>query len=74
VVADRREMAAAELARAFGATPEQVLGSVHFLVGTVDIMVAEIQRWREEYGISYISVIQPYMDVLAPVVARLAGR
>ncbi len=73
VVTDYRQRAAEDLARAFGLTSEQVLDSIHFLVGTVEQIVEDIQMWRERFGISYVTVIQRYMDALAPVVARLAG-
>jgi probable F420-dependent oxidoreductase len=73
VVTDQRQRAAEQLARAFGTTAEQVLDSVHFLVGTVDHMSEAIELWRERFGISYILVLPEYMDALAPVVARLAG-
>jgi probable F420-dependent oxidoreductase len=73
VITHQRQAAAEELAQAFGATAELVLNSIHFLVGTVDQMVEDVRMWRERYGISYILVIQRFMDALAPVVARLAG-
>ncbi len=44
------------------------------LLGTVDEMVDRLQRTREEFGISYIAAPDSFMDALAPVVARLAGR
>lgn len=74
VVTQHKQEAAEQLATAWDTTPEQILDSVHFLVGTVDEMIAEVQLWRARYGISYITVIQDYMDALAPVVARLAGQ
>ena len=73
VVTDQRQRSAEDLARAVGLTSEQVLDSVHFLVGSVEQITEDIQRWREQFGISYITVIQEYLDTLAPVVARLAG-
>jgi probable F420-dependent oxidoreductase len=74
VVTDRREEAAAQLAAGWGMAPEDVLNSVHFLVGTVPQMVEEVQQWRETFGISYITVFPNLMDVFAPVVAQLAGK
>jgi hypothetical protein len=52
----------------------EVLDSIHWLVGSVDQLVEEVQGWREDYGISYVSVVEDYRDAFAPVVARLAGR
>ena len=73
VVTDHRQRAAEDLARAVGLTSEQVLDSIHFLVGTVEQITEDIQMWRERLGISYITVGQGSMDAFAPVVARLAG-
>ena len=44
------------------------------LRGGVDEMVEELQRRREELGISYVSVNGAFAEPLAPVVERLAGR
>jgi hypothetical protein len=47
--------------------------SIYAAVGSVNQIVEELQAWREQYGISYIQVTEPYMEVFAPVVARLTG-
>ena len=73
VVTDHPREAAERIAQAWGITPEVVLESIYFLVGTVDGIVDEIQMWRERFGISYISVMEEFRDEFAPVVARLAG-
>jgi len=73
VVTDHRQQVAEELARPLGLTGEQLLDTVHFLVGTVDEITEDMQMWRERFGISYITVQQQHMDALAPAVARLAG-
>lgn len=44
------------------------------LLGTVDEMGDQLQRRREEFGISYIAVADSFMELLAPVVRKLAGR
>lgn len=44
------------------------------LLGTVDEMVDQLLRHREAFGISYIAAPDSFIDALAPVVARLAGR
>lgn len=44
------------------------------LLGTVDEMVTRLQRSREEFGISYIAAPENYLESLAPVVEKLAGR
>jgi probable F420-dependent oxidoreductase len=72
-ITNDRQQVANELVPMYGVTPALLLDSIHFLIGTVDEMVVQIQGWRERFGISYISVIQEHFRTLAPVVARLAG-
>ncbi len=83
-VSDNRHHAAAQVAAEVAAFPatwvtnpvlsaEQILASPHFLIGTVDQMVADLQMRRERYGISYITVFGDSVDTFSPVVARLAG-
>jgi len=76
VVTDDRRKAAEELATGRWArlTPDEILASPYALVGTVDQMVDDLRGRRERWGISYIMTHEPFMDALAPVVARLAGR
>jgi len=75
VTGDRRE-AAKELATGRWATltPDEILASPYVLVGTVNEMVEDLRARRERWGFSYVMTHEPYMDALAPVVARLAGR
>ena len=47
--------------------------SPHVLAGSVDGIVAEIMRRREQHGFSYVQVMEQQMEAFAPVVARLAG-
>jgi probable F420-dependent oxidoreductase len=76
VVTDDRRKAAEELATGRWArlAPDEILASPYALVGTVDQMVDDLRGRRERWGISYIMTHEPFMDALAPVVARLAGR
>jgi probable F420-dependent oxidoreductase len=74
VITDQRHKVADEVGRQLGVTAEQILDSIHYLIGTVDQIVEDIQRWRERFGISYIAVFPQYMDDFAPVVARLHGQ
>jgi probable F420-dependent oxidoreductase len=76
IVTDDRRKAAEELAvgRWAQLTPEEILESPYVLVGTVDRIVEDLQARRERWGISYITTHEPFMDALAPIVARLAGR
>jgi probable F420-dependent oxidoreductase len=73
-VTERPRAAAEEIARARGLTPEQVLASPYFLIGSVDAIVERLFALRERYGISQISIYPPDVEAFAPVVARLAGR
>ena len=43
------------------------------LIGSVDTIVEELVRRREELGFSYVVVAGGDIDAFAPVVARLAG-
>jgi hypothetical protein len=51
-----------------------VLDSPHTLIGSLDSMVEDLERRREEYGLSYIVVPEDKMEPLAPIIARLKGR
>ncbi|MFJ9173111.1 LLM class F420-dependent oxidoreductase [Streptomyces sp. NPDC102360] len=55
-------------------TEEQVLDSPLLLVGTVEQIVAQLLAQRERFGFSYITVLEPFMEALAPVVEELGGR
>jgi len=37
-------------------------------------MVDDLQRRREEFGLSYFVVVEGFMEKMEPVVARLAGK
>jgi probable F420-dependent oxidoreductase len=54
-------------------TDDEIIASPYVLVGTVDQMVEDLLARRERWGISYYTTHEPYLDALAPVVARLAG-
>jgi len=63
---------AGAMAPAFGITPDEALHVPVGLIGTVDSMVEELQRRREEWGFSYLTLEGPWEE-FAPVVSRLAG-
>jgi hypothetical protein len=44
------------------------------LVGSVEQIVEELQKRREQFGFSCIEIQENYMEALAPIVARLAGK
>ena len=59
--------------RARGISEEELLLSPHYLVGDTDEMVDTLLARREGWGASYITVNARDLDVLAPVIGRLAG-
>jgi len=69
---DPRRFASA-VAPNFGITPEEALTSGISLVGTVDGVCEQLERRREEWGVTYIVVGEDNFEQFAPVVARLAG-
>jgi probable F420-dependent oxidoreductase len=61
------------MAPAFGGiTPEEALHVPVCLVGSIEFMVEELQRRREEWGFSYIGIEGPW-EAFGTVVSRLAG-
>jgi alkanesulfonate monooxygenase SsuD/methylene tetrahydromethanopterin reductase-like flavin-dependent oxidoreductase (luciferase family) len=78
VVTDHQEATAAAIADPFGLAVEDLLAGPHNLIGSVDYICEELQRRREAYGISYITVLDDgennMVEQFAPVVARLAGQ
>lgn len=68
----RREAEA--LASRHGVSADEIFDSPQVLVGGTDEMVERLQERRERFGFSYIVVMEPNLEALAPVVARLAGR
>ena len=52
---------------------EEVAGSPHYLLGDTEAMIDALNRRRERWGINYLAIKPWQMDVLAPVVGRLAG-
>jgi probable F420-dependent oxidoreductase len=73
VVGDGSDAAANGMAAAFGLTPEQMRRHPHGLFGTPDEICEELQRRREAFGISYITVPDNAFEAFAPVVAKLTG-
>lgn len=72
-VTDDRDGVAAALASGLGAEPQEVLEMPHFLIGTIDQMVEDLQARRERYGISYFVFPDTVAESLGPVVERLTG-
>ncbi len=75
VITDQRQQAAEEYARqSKQLSIEQSLHSPYLCFGSVEQITEQLQRTREQFGISYFVVGDDYMEALAPVVARLAGQ
>jgi probable F420-dependent oxidoreductase len=74
VPTDQGAREAAVLADRHGVTADEILGSPQVLIGSTDEMVERLRERRERFGFSYIVVMEPNMEKLAPVVARLAGQ
>ena len=78
VVTDHQEATAAAIAEPMGMPVEALLAGPHNLIGSVDYICEELERRREIYGISYVTVLDDgennMVEQFAPVVAKLAGR
>ncbi len=75
IVTDRRRAAADELRKSWkDLSVEEILEAPYALIGTVDEMVESLHARRERWGLSYFVTFEPYLETLAPVVARLAGK
>ena len=73
VTDDWREEAE-RLAPAFGLPPDEVLASPHVLLGSIDKIVDDLERRREEFGISYIVFGEECFEAMGPVVSRLVDK
>ena len=76
VIAENRREAAERLARERGwdsMSADQVLEMPSIFIGSVEQIVDQMQVRRERYGISYYVVTDRSMEMVAPIVARLAG-
>ena len=65
---------AEQMAKGLGLSTEDMLAHPHALFGSVDGICEELERRRECFGISYVTVGAEAMEAFAPVVARLDGQ
>ncbi|MFN8018884.1 MAG: TIGR03621 family F420-dependent LLM class oxidoreductase [Acidimicrobiales bacterium] len=72
-VTDDRRGLADQFAPLFGLTTDELLDFPHALIGTTEEICEIIQARRERWDASYIVVQADALDVMAPVVAQLAG-
>ena len=73
-ITDRQKDTAETMGRTLGMDADTFLAFPHALVGSVDYMCEELERRRELYGFSYVSILDRCADGFAPVVTRLTGR
>jgi hypothetical protein len=73
VVTPQAKPVLAQFAAAFGLTEAQMADHPHALIGSVDSIVETLQKRRDRFGISYVTVPDTAMSAFAPVVARLHG-
>lgn len=50
---------------------EELLDLPTLLVGTVTEIAEQLRRGRERFGFGYVTVLEPAMEALAPVIAEL---
>ncbi len=53
---------------------DDVLNTPYLLIGTVGEIAAQLERSRERWGFSFVTVHEPYMRTFAPVIELLRGR
>jgi hypothetical protein len=73
-VTDDRDVVAQAFAPRSGIEPKDLLEVPHFIIGTIDQIVEDLEQRRERYGISHVVVPGDAADDLAPIVERLAGK
>lgn len=64
----------ANFAQMFGLSEDEMSEHPHALFGDVSSICDELERRRDAFGISYITVGEDAMQAFAPVVSNLAGR
>lgn len=62
------------LAKEYGMEAEHVLESPLLLIGSVDQIAETLERRRERFGLSYITVFEKDLESLAKVIAPLRRR
>jgi probable F420-dependent oxidoreductase len=73
-ITDNPTAEAERLAPSLDMETSAVLSLPHALIGSIDGVVEELERRREEYGFSYVVFARELYWAMAPVVARLAGK
>ncbi len=74
LVTNDRQQAAEQFAHRYGVSSEQLLATPHMLVGSVEQICDDLQRYRERYAISYFAIWEEHIERFAPIVGQLAGK
>ncbi len=78
IITDQQQATAAGIGEMLGMSAGDILSHPHCLIGSVDFICEELMRRRDEYGISYVAVMDDgqnnMVEAFAPVVARLSGQ
>jgi probable F420-dependent oxidoreductase len=72
-ITDDRMSVVTPMAAGLGSEATDVLEMPHFLIGTVDEVVDQLETRRDRYGISFVIVPGDVVEAFAPVVKRLDG-
>lgn len=73
LVTDARDAVVPKFAARLGLSPDKLATHPHALIGSVSEIADELQRRRDRFGFSYVTVDATLLEPFAPVVARLAG-
>jgi alkanesulfonate monooxygenase SsuD/methylene tetrahydromethanopterin reductase-like flavin-dependent oxidoreductase (luciferase family) len=65
---------AGQVAQVMQLSTDEVLSMPIVLLGTERQIADQIERQRDEYGFSYLTISAQHMREFAPIVERLAGR
>lgn len=74
VVTDDRDTTLAAMASSFGVDAADGFETPYLWVGTAEQICADLERWREQWGVSYWVVQGDAMESAASIVAALSGK
>jgi len=73
-VTDDPDSVAASLGARFGVEPAVMSDHPNALIGSVEEICEQLERRRERFGISYVTISDRNREAFAPVVERMTGR
>lgn len=71
VISDDRAGTGKELARSMEVSADVLLDSPFVMIGSLDDVADQVRRLREDHGVRYITVFEPFSDAFARVIGRL---